>query len=107
MFTISAEGIDLSEKSIFQIKQIVRSCIDEALKTEHQKANPLEKPNLITRKECSEILGVSLVTLNDWDKKNILIPIRIGTRVRYSMQTVQEFLSNRKPKTMNDGKDMI
>lgn len=106
MSTIYLEGVKLEQLAL-QIEQIVRTCLDEALKTEHQKANPLEKPILITRKECSDILGVSLVTLNDWEKKNILIPIRIGTRVRYSMQTVQEFLSNRKPKTINDGKDTI
>lgn len=106
--TISNEGIGLNEKTILQITKIVRNCLDEALqKTEHKKAIPLEKPNLISRKECSQILGVSLVTLNEWEKKQILLPIRINTRVRYRMADVEKALIQIKPKKSNNEKGTI
>jgi DNA-binding transcriptional MerR regulator len=38
---------------------------------------------LLTRKEVSTLLNVSLVTLNKWEKLKILIPSKVGGRVLY------------------------
>ena len=38
---------------------------------------------LLTRKEVSTLLNVSLVTLNKWEKLKILIPNKVGGRVLY------------------------
>jgi hypothetical protein len=38
---------------------------------------------LLTRKEVSKLLNVSLVTLNKWEKLKILIPNKVGGRVLY------------------------
>lgn len=38
---------------------------------------------LLTRKKVSELLCVSLVTLNKWEKLKILIPNKVGGRVLY------------------------
>ena len=58
--------------------------------------NKLPKPlsKLITRKELSELLSVSVVTIIDWDKKNILKPLRIGNRVRYQLSDIEEVLKS-------------
>jgi len=37
----------------------------------------------LSRSETAELLHVTEVTLNNWEKKNILIPKRIGGRVLY------------------------
>ena len=42
----------------------------------------------LTRKETANLLKVSLVTLHDWNKKELLIPHFIGKRVLYKYQDV-------------------
>lgn len=47
---------------------------------------------LIDRKQVSQILGVSTITIIDWDKKEITKPIRIGTRIRYKLSDIESLL---------------
>jgi len=49
---------------------------------------PEPAPELITRKETAQILGISLPTLNEWTKNGIIPAQRIGTRVRYQRANV-------------------
>ncbi len=56
-------------------------------------------PNIwIGRKEAGEILGVTYPTLLDWNKKGILHPFKIGNRVRYRRNDIEQVLlsSNKK-----------
>lgn len=39
-----------------------------------------ELPNLINISEAAKILNISPWTLRNWDKNNVLKPIRVGTR---------------------------
>jgi excisionase family DNA binding protein len=76
--------------------KLVRSCIREELAEFNANLpEPETKPVLFTRQETSELLGVSLVTLNAWEKNGVLIPTRIGTRVRYRAEDVEQAM-NRK-----------
>lgn len=43
---------------------------------------------LITRDETAKLLGVSLVTLHNWIKSNILIAYRVGNKVRFKENEV-------------------
>ena len=47
-----------------------------------------------TRDEVSEILNVSLVTLHKWEKRKILIPVKIGKRVLYPKALVHNRQNN-------------
>jgi len=51
-------------------------------------------PELITRKETARILGISLVTLNEWTKNGIIPAQRIGTRIRYKRTDVYNSLKD-------------
>ncbi|HCA06804.1 helix-turn-helix domain-containing protein [Chryseobacterium sp.] len=51
----------------------------------------------LTRKETSNLLKVSLVTLNNWQKTKILIPSKIGKRVLYKKEDVQKALQEQDP----------
>ena len=53
---------------------------------------PKPKTEYITRKEVSEMFGVSLVTVNDWSKKNILTAYKIANKVRYKRHEVEAAL---------------
>lgn len=54
--------------------------------------NPPVQPSkpFLTRKETSEMLGVSFPTLYLWEKAGILLPERIGRRVLYSIEEVKK-----------------
>lgn len=43
---------------------------------------------LITRDETAKLLGVSLVTLHNWTKANILTAYRVGNKVRFKENEV-------------------
>lgn len=95
MNTLYLEGIKL-DKFTLHLKQIIRECLEEADQSEYKKTIPLEDSNskLLSRKEVSQYLKVSLVTLYEWEKKEILVPIRIGTRVRYHLSDIIDFTEN-------------
>ena len=51
-----------------------------------------QKSEWISRKQASELLGVSLVTISDWTKKDILKAHRIGNRVRFRLDQIENTL---------------
>uniref|UniRef100_UPI0039A72FAA helix-turn-helix domain-containing protein n=1 Tax=Ornithobacterium rhinotracheale TaxID=28251 RepID=UPI0039A72FAA len=57
------------------------------------------KETLLTRKETAQMLSVSLVTLNNWRKSGVLIPYRIGNKVRYKENEVLNALQAMNPET--------
>lgn len=70
------------------LRQIVREEIANLKPTEVH--TPIK---LYTRKEVSEMLGITLPTLHEWTKEGIIKAHRIGTRVRYKEEDVQKALS--------------
>lgn len=44
----------------------------------------------LTRKEVSELIGVSLMTLHRWEKDKVLVPVRFGHSVRYKLSDIQK-----------------
>jgi excisionase family DNA binding protein len=51
-----------------------------------------QKKEYLTRKEVSELLKVSLVTLNYWCKNGLLRSYRIGNRVRFKSAEIEAAL---------------
>ena len=47
---------------------------------------------LMTRKQVADLLEISLPTLWAWTKKEILIPYRIGNKIRYKKSEVLKSL---------------
>jgi DNA-binding transcriptional regulator YiaG len=71
-------------------KDDLRSIIKDAVSAEVNKilsainvSNNNSNNELLSRKEVSKLLNVSLVTLNKWEKLKILIPSKVGGRVLY------------------------
>lgn len=58
----------------------------------NQKSN---NDDLMTRKQVCDFLGCSTVSLWNFDKKNLLTPIRIGRSVRYKRQDVEAFINKK------------
>ncbi|SHG04900.1 helix-turn-helix domain-containing protein [Dysgonomonas macrotermitis] len=79
------------------IEQMIGRVIDNRLdKLKSITSTPVEskQENLFTRKETSERLKISLVTLNNWTNIGIIKAKRIGTRVRYTESAIEEALKN-------------
>lgn len=53
-----------------------------------QQPQPTPTDELLSRSMVAEYLGISLVTLHNWNKSGILNPLRIGNKVRYKKSEV-------------------
>lgn len=97
----------LSDEGKELLKSVITETIKETLKEflEEKNFNEILQENLynktqkgaiqdqfLTRKETSNLLKVSLVTLNNWQKKKTLIPNKIGKRVLYKKDDVEKAL---------------
>jgi excisionase family DNA binding protein len=60
-------------------------------------ANTVQQENdpLLTREETAKMLSVSLVTLWDWTRKDIIPAYRIGNKIRYKKSEVLKSLSQK------------
>lgn len=57
------------------------------------KENPLPKEQIwLTRKETIDLLKVSYVTLNSWNRTGILTAYKIANRVRYKKTDIESAL---------------
>lgn len=79
--TIQVQGI--SAETLLQKFDNLESQIKE-LKQQPQ----LTTERLITRDETAKLLGVSIVTIHNWVKSNVLIAYRVGNKVRFKENEV-------------------
>ena len=78
------------QPSIEDIEQVVRNVVCEELANFKESFPQNEEKSFMTRKQAGELLGVSLVTLHRWEQIGRLIPLRVGTRVRYRKSDVDK-----------------
>ena len=81
-------------KQIIQIESISVEELKKELISEFEKAIAIlinindNEEKLLTREETAQMLKVSLVTLWDWTRKDVLPAYRIGYKVRYKKNEV-------------------
>lgn len=79
--TVQVQGI--SAETLLQRFDNLESQINQL------KQQPQTQPeNLITREQTAKLLGVSLVTIYNWTKANILTAYRVGNKVRFKENEV-------------------
>jgi excisionase family DNA binding protein len=86
MTQIYLQGIslhDLNESLLRGVDQKISNLI---------KKSEVEEQQYLTRKEVAEKLSISLPTLHDWVKKNILKAYRIGNRVYFKKNEIDQSL---------------
>jgi len=74
----------------------INTIVEKRLNEKIEQLNPKKGYKFLSRKEVSQILKVSLVTVSDWSKRGIINSYRIGTRVRYKSDEIEEALIKRK-----------
>jgi hypothetical protein len=72
-----------------QLKQFAEMCINEGRKENPAPATPEE---YLTPRQVSDALHITLVTLWNWDKKQITNPLRIGNTKRYRRSDLEKIL---------------
>ena len=80
-----------------QLQIVVSQTVENAFKARQQAQSIAEPTNqqdndFLTRKQAAKLLGVSLVTLNEWSKRGVIIGYRIATRVRYKKNELEKSL---------------
>lgn len=76
----NANAIDFKKEILDGVTQVIENFAAKM----HQKDNDI----LLSREETAKLLSVSLVTLWDWTKKDIIPAYRIGYKVRYKKAEV-------------------
>lgn len=78
-------------------KSELRDLITEALKEQlstffEQKKEP--DTRLLSRKQVSEMLGISLPTLHTWTKDGVISAVRLGGAVKYRLSDIEMALKD-------------
>lgn len=73
-------------------EELLQDLLEGIAKIRSEEENSKRKDEYLTRKEVSQLFAVSLVTLNNWDRKGVLKPYRLGNQVRYKMSEIEESL---------------
>ena len=77
------------------VKEAVTECLEQMIL---KKAQPAEGDELLlSRREIAKMLGISLVTLTDWMKKEFPYH-KVNGRVYFLRSEVLEFVKNRRRK---------
>lgn len=56
--------------------------------------DPEQESNLLTREQTAKLLKVSVTSLHNWAKKEILMPKKIGRRIYYFKSEVYEKINS-------------
>ncbi len=94
---ILLNGIKVNE-----LLQKIGQLIDEKIGN-IQHPTQKNQSNLISRKEVSRLLKISLPTLHDWTKSGLLTSYRIGSRILYKLAEVEESITQRDFKKFQRG----
>ncbi|MBC7915399.1 MAG: helix-turn-helix domain-containing protein [Pyrinomonadaceae bacterium] len=73
-----------------EFKTIISDCVSEAVKKEIASFIAPSEPQkqILTRQETAELLNISLPTLHDYTKRDIIKAYRLGHKVRYKREDV-------------------
>ena len=76
---------EFKNELISSLKEVIQELLIETKKE--------KEVEYLTRQEVAKILKVSLVTMSQWDKLGIVQPYRIGNRIRYKSNELEEALT--------------
>lgn len=84
--------IYLQQISEADLRQLFEEIIDDRLQKFNFRPGPERSSGYLSRLEVSNLLKISLPTLNMWTKQGILQSYRIGNRVLYRKEEVESSL---------------
>ncbi|WP_159800375.1 helix-turn-helix domain-containing protein [Flavobacterium sp. MK4S-17] len=83
--------------SVTELKALIKETVKEeflAVLNEQKENSQKKSTELLTRKETSAMLGISLTTLHAWMREGILPYYRINSRIRFKSEDIQNILAS-------------
>jgi len=85
MNSIILQGINIED-----LKKIFREVLEEKLNQEPKPKESEKSLDYLNRFEVAKLLKISLPTLNNWSKAGILQSYRIGNRILYKKDEIEQ-----------------
>jgi excisionase family DNA binding protein len=85
MHSIILQGINTED-----LKKLFREVLEERLKQDPKPKESGNKQIYLNRFEVAELLKISLPTLNNWSKAGTIQSYRIGNRILYKAEEVEQ-----------------
>ncbi len=100
------ESIQINNFNIADLEKAIKNVLHEAvIDAVKDQINPEQKHfSLYSRMATAEILCISLPTLNEWTKSGIIKANRIGNRVLYRLEDINEALTEVQTANKRGGK---
>jgi excisionase family DNA binding protein len=89
MNSIILQGINTED-----LKEIFREVLEEKIKKESKPQELGRKLPYLNRFEVAELLKISLPTLNNWSKTGIVQSYRIGNRILYKAEDIEQAIQS-------------
>jgi excisionase family DNA binding protein len=89
---MSIQILQIESVNAIEFKKEILSDFTGALQNFANTLQNQDKDKLLSRQETADLLSVSLVTLWDWTKKDLIPAFKIGNKVRYKKSEVLEAL---------------
>lgn len=80
--------VQIENTNTLDFKNEIVNGLSEALRNFANQQTQPDLDVLLTREETSKMLSVSLVTLWDWTRKDLIPAYRIGNKVRYKKSEI-------------------
>jgi excisionase family DNA binding protein len=101
-----AKGIIIPTYEESELRNLFFECISEALQAELAKLSiPKEtQKQILTRQETAKLLSISLPTLHDYTRRDVIQAHRLGNKVRYRIEDIHKALVNIKERRGSNGR---
>ena len=85
--------LTLTETGVNAIIKAIRLALLEEMRVKESDSSDQE--SLITKKEVMEKLNISSTTLWIWEKRKYLVPVKIGRRIFYKRQDIEDLTNGK------------
>ena len=83
----------LTETGVNALIKAIRLALLEEMRVKESDSSDQE--SLITKKEVMEKLNISSTTLWIWEKRKYLVPVKIGHRIFYRRQDIEDLTNGK------------
>lgn len=89
-----SDAIMLRDVTPQQLQNLISESTKNALAELSASMQPTEPDEWLTRQETADLLKITLSTIHDWVKRDILTPYKIGNRTYFNRKEITEKMFN-------------
>lgn len=93
---MKAEPVLMIQMPINELERMIREAIDASLDIRFEPLRRQFEERLLDVNEVCDILSVTRMTLHNLEKRKELMPVRIGSKVRYKESVLTAYLTEKK-----------